>query len=87
LLTKHKKWECDVVSFVENYSECLFDVNHIDNRMRSPLHSCAVMGHIGVLKGLLNNKLTNPNLLDKDNCTPLCLAIREEKFEVAKILI
>ena len=29
----------------------------------------------------------NTNVLDKDNCTPLCLAIREENFEGAFILI
>lgn len=55
--------------------------------MRTPLHNCAVKGDIGVLKGLLKSKMCDPNILDKDNCTPLCLAIREEKFEVAKILI
>jgi ankyrin repeat protein len=27
------------------------------------------------------------NLLDKDNCTPLCLAIREENFDCASRLI
>lgn len=29
----------------------------------------------------------NGNILDKDNCTPLSLAIREENFEAASILI
>ena len=29
----------------------------------------------------------NANILDKDNCTPLSLAIREENFEAAQILL
>lgn len=37
--------------------------------------------------GLLENQKTNPNILDKDNCTPLCLAIREGNFEIARILV
>lgn len=86
-MAKHKKKECDVVNFLENYSDNVFDVNHIDNRLRTPLHNCAAKGDLGVLKGLLKNKVTNPNILDKDQCTPLCLAIREEKFDVAKILL
>ena len=27
------------------------------------------------------------DILDKDDCTPLCVAIRENKYEAAKILI
>jgi len=27
------------------------------------------------------------NILDKDQCTPLCVAIRDFKFEAAKLLI
>jgi ankyrin repeat protein len=46
------------------------------------LHNAAVKGDNGVLKGLLIAK-ANPNILDKDSCTPLCLAIREENFEAA----
>lgn len=79
--------ECVVVTFLENYSDTIFDVNHIDNRLRTPMHNCAAKGDIGVLIGLIQCKQANPNILDKDSCTPLCLAIREENFEVAKILI
>jgi ankyrin repeat protein len=75
--------ECCVVTFLENYSDSIFDVNHIDNRLRTPLHNAAAKGDIGVLEGLLNSKETDPNILDKDQCTPLCLAIREEHFEAA----
>jgi hypothetical protein len=34
------------------------------------------MGDCGVIEGLLVDKITNSNLLDKDSLTPLCLAIR-----------
>jgi len=84
---RYNKDECEVVNFLENYSDDHYDVNYIDNRLRTPLHNCAAKGDIGILKGLLGNKNVNPNILDKDLCTPLCLAIREEKFEVAKLLI
>lgn len=87
LLVRYNKDECEVVNFLENYSDDHYDVNYIDNRLRTPLHNCAAKGDIGILKGLLGNKNVNPNILDKDLCTPLCLAIREEKFEVAKLLI
>jgi hypothetical protein len=55
LLVQHEKQDCDVLSFLENYSEHVFDVNHIDNRLRTPLHNCAVKGDLGVLEGLLLN--------------------------------
>ena len=44
------------------------------------------MGDAGVIEGLLMDK-ANTNLLDKDNCTPLCLAIRQENYEAAQCLI
>lgn len=87
MLQKHNKKYCEVVNFLENFSEDIYDVNFVDNRLRTPMHHCAVKGDIGVMKGLLANRNVDPNILDKDLCTPLCLAIREEKFEVAKILI
>lgn len=58
--------ECCVVTFLENYSDNIFDVNHIDNRLRTPLHNAAAKGDVGVLEGLLNSKETDPNILDKD---------------------
>ena len=44
------------------------------------------MGDTGVIDGLLMDK-ANTDLLDKDNCTPLCLAIRQENYEAAESLI
>ena len=70
------------MTFLENYSETNLNVNGVDNRQRTPMHNAAVKGDAGVLQGLLFGK-ANANILDKDNCTPLSLAIREENFEAA----
>jgi len=32
LLVKYQMQECALVTFLENYSDNIFDVNHIDNR-------------------------------------------------------
>lgn len=79
LLLKYKMEECALITFLENYSDNYFNINNVDNRQRTPLHNAAVKGDNGVLEGLLMGK-ADPNILDKDNCTPLCLAIREENF-------
>jgi ankyrin repeat protein len=86
LLLKYKMNECALITFLENYSENVFDINHVDNRLRTPLHNAAIKKDNGVLEGLLLGK-ADTNILDKDNCTPLCLAIREDNFEGAYILI
>jgi ankyrin repeat protein len=91
--------ECALITFLENYSvatvqsprgegaaAAMFNVDHIDNRMRTPLHNACVKGDLGVVEGLLLGK-ANPNTLDKDSCTPLCLAIREDRFDAAALLI
>ena len=53
LLVKHKMNECMLVIFLEYYSENIFEVNHVDNRQRTPLHNAAAKGDNGVLEGLL----------------------------------
>jgi hypothetical protein len=90
LLLKYKMNECAMITFLENYSTGSqgnsYNIDHVDNRQRTPLHNAAVKGDSGVVEGLLLGK-ANPNILDKDNCTPLCLAIREDRFDAAVILI
>jgi ankyrin repeat protein len=86
LLQKYKMMECALITFLENYSENVFDINNVDNRLRTPLHNASVKADNGVLEGLLMGK-ADTNILDKDNCTPLCLAIWEENFDGAYILI
>jgi len=65
--------ECALITFLENYSLNVLNINSIDNRLRTPLHNAAVKGDNGVLDGLLVGK-ADPNILDKDNCTPLMLS-------------
>ena len=67
--------ECALITFLENFSDFAFDKNVKDNRNRTILHQAAFTGDIGVIKGLLMDKV-DMNMLDKDQCTPLCLAIR-----------
>ena len=40
--------ECALITFLENYSENVIDINNIDNRLRTPLHNAAVKGDNGV---------------------------------------
>jgi Leucine-rich repeat (LRR) protein len=61
-----KNQKCDVVFFLETLSDVVFNVNAVDSRMRTALHNAAAKGDIGVVRGLLQNRSTNPNLLDKD---------------------
>lgn len=86
LLIKYKMRQCALITFLENFSDDNFDKNHTDNRKRTPLHKAAVMGDTGVIEGLLMDK-ANTDLKDKDSCTPLCLAIRQENYEAAQSLI
>lgn len=67
--------ECALITFLENFSENNFDKNRRDNRQRTMLHQAAVLGDTGVINGLLMDKV-DTDVLDKDQCTPLCLAIR-----------
>ena len=45
------------------------------------------MGAVGVVRGLLMDKEVDKNILDKDSCSPLCLAIRQENTQAALLLI
>ncbi len=45
--------ECMLIIFLEYYSVDDFEVNHKDNRQRTPLHNAAAKGDNGVLEGLL----------------------------------
>jgi len=45
--------ECMLIIFLEYYSEGDFEVNHKDNRQRTPLHNASAKGDNGVLEGLL----------------------------------
>jgi len=86
LLLKYDMQQCALITFLENFSEQTFDKNYRDNRQRTILHQAAVNGDTGVINGLLMDKAAT-DVLDKDQCTPLCLAIRQENFQAAQFLI
>ena len=77
---------CALITFLENFSENTFKKNVVDDRQRTILHKAASLGDIGVINGLLRDD-ANPDALDKDQCTPLGLAIRLEKYAAAECLI
>ncbi len=66
--------ECALTAFLRNFTLEKFEINHTDDRGKSLLHIAAAKSHIGVLKALLKGG-ANPNLLDNNGLTPLCLAI------------
>ena len=86
LLIKYNMTECALITFLENYSEKILNINNFDNRLRTPLHIAAGKKDNGVLEGLLMGN-ADANQVDKDNCTPLCVAIREDNVEGAHSLI
>ena len=75
------------MTFLENFSENNFDQNQRDNRQRTILHKSAFNGDEGVIRGLLMDQEVDPNVLDNDSCSPLCLAIRQENTQAALLLI
>jgi len=46
---RHNINECMLIIFLEYYSAEDFEVNHKDNRQRTPLHNSAAKGDNGVL--------------------------------------
>jgi ankyrin repeat protein len=48
----------------------------VDNRQKTLLHNVASNGDIGILRALIKAN-ADLNILDKDDCTPLCVAVRE----------
>lgn len=75
-----------MVEFLEFFSESSFSLNRVDNRQRTALHNACCHGDLGVIEGLVKSG-AELDLLDKDECTALCIAIRECQTEAAKLLI
>ena len=74
---------CHLTIFLDKFSSNRFNFNRKDGKKRTPLHLAASKGDVGVLEGLLSSSEADPNLVDTVDWTPLCLAIRDEKFAAA----
>ena len=71
----------------ENHIEKSFDINHTDSRKKTILHIACMNGDLGVVKALIETEGIDLDIVDKEECTPLCIAIRDSHFEIAKLLI
>lgn len=49
ILQKYNMQECAFITFFDNFSKDNVDINHVDNRLRTPLHHSVVKGDNGVL--------------------------------------
>jgi ankyrin repeat protein len=87
-LMLNDKYECEVVDFLahfnslysdknKDFTEYMFDINHTDSREKTLLHHAAALGDLGFVRGLLQLPDIDLNILDKDDCTPLCVSLRE----------
>ena len=72
--------------FLEHYSEKPFKIDRLDHKSRTTLHISVQEGDCGVIEGLIRAKC-DINALDKDNYTPLCLALRDDNLAAAKVLL
>jgi len=85
-LSQHQIEEVLLLTFLQKFSSKEFRKDSTDNRKKTILHHVAHKADNGVLRGLLKAN-ADLNKLDKDQCTPLCIAIREENVEGARLLI
>ena len=85
-LYRQRVRECKLITFLEHFSEEKFDINKTDTKAKSALHIAASEGDLGVMYGLIEAGI-NVNLRDKDDCSALLLAIKDEKTRAVKLLL
>ena len=51
------------------------------------LHQAVSAGDIGFVRALLSTSWVSLDLMDKDECTALCIALREQHFDIARLLV
>ena len=83
-LNKHE--ECNLVTFLQHFSEGEFNINQVDSKRRSLLHNAAIEGDYGVVYGLIKANV-DLDMLDKDGLSALALAIKAEQMDCVKILL
>jgi ankyrin repeat protein len=85
-LYKQKAKECGLVTFLGHFSDEIFSIDRVDEAGRSLLHSAACEGDCGVLQGLTEGRI-HLDLLDRDDCSALILALREDRSRAVKLLL
>jgi ankyrin repeat protein len=88
-LYKDKHIDCSLVDFLRHFSDEDedFEVNHYDEKKKcTSLHLAASDGCVGVVKGLIDAG-ANLNELDRDGCTAMCTALRDDRIKIAEMLI
>lgn len=75
-----------LLEFLQHFSESDFDLNKIDAREKSLIHTAVTCGDIGVLLGLIESGC-DLDLIDIDGCSALVLALKEDNILAAKILV
>lgn len=64
------------------------DINVVDRRGATPLHRCSAIGHVAVVKHLLEcGHQVAVDASDAYGNTPLHLACEEDRQEVARLLV
>ena len=58
-----------------------------DGHKRTALHYASASGHLKVVEALLNSKGAEIDVEDEDRCTPLILAVKDQKFAIMCHLI
>jgi ankyrin repeat protein len=85
-LYNSQEFDCKLLSFLQHFSEEEFEIDKLDSKRRTAIHTAAVENDCGVIKGLICAG-GDIDLIDKDGCSALLLALKENNTEVAKILI
>lgn len=85
-LYKQKAKECGVVTFLGHFSDEIFSIDRLDDAGRTLLHTAACEGDCGVLLGLIEGKI-QLDLVDRDECSALILALREDRTAAVKLLL
>lgn len=85
-LSQNKYEDCSLLSFLQHFSEGEFDINNLDLKKRTLLHTAASEGDYGVVHGLIKCNI-DIDKCDKDGLTAMALAIKAEQMECVKILL
>lgn len=66
---------------------CIVDINAVDKQGRNALHYAIVFGNEPLVALLLSNENCDPNIHDRDQMTPLHLAIKRNSPTIVQLLL